>query len=168
MDKEKGGENYFLRLIFCCLLFCFCLFASNVLYSQTLKQKLKLKLESVQFVQFDDQSGDATVSQYIVNGKPLKLMEVYFAHIEKLKPTMEAKLNKLHNCINETPLFYKKKLVGHSYMCTQGAKNILIYDYGEKYYEIAADSENTINEFTRNVTPISCHLHGSECISMYY
>ena len=157
-----------MRRIPCFLLMYFLLCSSSVLYSQTQKEKSKFELKSVQFVQFDDQSGDATVSQYIVNGTPLKLMEVYFAHIEKLKPTMEAKLNKLHNCINETPLFYKKKLVGHSYMCTQGAKNILIYDYGEKYYEIAADSENTINEFTRNVTPISCHLHGSECISMYY
>jgi hypothetical protein len=151
------------------LLFCIFVFLSNSIYSQISPKEPTIQLKATTFYLTEDKSGHITVSQYLVNGKPLKLTEVYFARIEDVKPTIEAKVKKLGNCHEQKTLFYEEKLAGHSFLCSKETDKVLIYDFGEKYYEVSSESEKTINNFTNFVAPLVCHLYdSSKCISKYY
>lgn len=153
------------------LLLCFLTSLVTVAYSQSdevIKPRIKLETTYI-FTKKKDQKGSIVVSEYKVNGKWLRLIEEVFTNEQEIPKTLESRLKKLQQCSGATELFYKKKRAGQSYLCSWETNRILIYSFGDKIYEILSDSDKTIEEFTKQVLPLSCHLHGSKgCISMFY
>ena len=150
-----------------CVLIVLLLWSAS--YSQQeVSSSTELKLLKTELKQLDKKSYNM-VSEYVVNGSKLRLVEQLVPNYDKQQQMVRSRLTNLKECSGATPLYYRKKEVGSSRHCSDGNLRVLFYTYGEKIYEISSESEATIGLFTREVLPIACHLHDSrDCISMYY
>ena len=135
---------------------------------QDASSSTELKLLRTELKQLDKKSYNM-VSEYVVNGTKLRLVDQLVPNSGERTGMVRSRLTELQDCSNATPLYFRKKQVGSSRYCSDGNLRVLLYTFGEKVYEISSESETTIGLFTREVLPLSCHLHGSpDCISMFY
>ena len=145
------------------------LLVSTAAYMQVPRYDLnEIKLVETNDVRLDGM-GTAMISEYLVADRELRLTELRLKDTLAADRMLRSRLISLGPCTFLKKLYYDEEEVGLLHECTKSKSYTQIYSYGEKFYEISSELDSTVKLFTKGISPISCHLHGSkECISMYY
>lgn len=108
---------------------------------------------------------------YKFRDKIIILKEEYFDNENQLLERMKIKLSGLNSCSDgESLVGQNKKIAGYKYMCesSNGLNKVLYYSFKEKTYEVIAESDDLIFQFTGKISPIFCHLNPTRCVGVYY